>query len=123
AARSRGYEYYAVTDHAKDMPMQRMTDEKMLAQREALRTLAADGGMRLLHGTELNIDPAGEVDWGPDFLAGFDLCVASVHSHFNQPSDVMTRRLIRACENPFVTIIGHPTTRMIGRRQPIEADF
>jgi len=116
AARARGYEYYAVTDHAKNMPMQRMTDDKMLAQRDRLRALAAAGPMTLLHGTELNIDPDGGVDWDADFLSGFDLCVASVHSHFNQPSEEMTRRLIRACENPYITVIGHPTTRLTGKR-------
>jgi DNA polymerase (family 10) len=123
AARSRGYAYYAVTDHAKDLPMQRMTDAKMLAQREALRALAAESDMTLLHGTELNIGPDGGVDWDGDFLAGFDLCVASVHSHFQQDQATMTRRLIRACENPYVTVIGHPTTRLINRRAPVEADW
>ncbi|HEX2356072.1 MAG TPA: DNA polymerase/3'-5' exonuclease PolX [Micromonosporaceae bacterium] len=123
AARARGYEYYAVTDHAINLPMQRMTDAKMLTQRQRIRELAAEGPMALLHGTELNIDPDGEVDWDPDFLAGFDMCVASVHSHFNQSAAAMTRRLIRACENPYVNIIGHLTTRLIGRRPPIEADF
>ena len=123
AARARGYEYYAVTDHAINLPMQRMTDAKMLTQRQRMRELAAEGPMALLHGTELNIDPDGEVDWDPDFLAGFDMCVASVHSHFNQSAAAMTRRLIRACENPYVNIIGHLTTRLIGRRPPIEADF
>ena len=123
AARDRGYEYYAVTDHAKDLPMQRMTDAKMLAQRERLRELAGDGEMALLHGTELNIGPDGEVDWDADFLAGFDLCVASVHSLFSQDQATMTRRFIRACENPYVTIIGHPTTRLINRRPPVDADW
>lgn len=122
-ARARGYQYYAVTDHAKNMPMQRMTDEKMLAQRERLRALSREGKMTLLHGTELNIDPDGELDWDADFLAGFDLCVASVHSHFTQSSKAMTRRLIRACENPYVAIIGHPTTRLLGKRPPVEADL
>ena len=123
AARDREYEYYAVTDHAKDLPMQRMTEAKMLAQRERLRELAGDGEMALLHGTELNIGPDGEVDWDADFLAGFDLCVASVHSLFNQDQATMTRRFIRACENPYVTIIGHPTTRLINRRPPVDADW
>ena len=123
AARDRGYDYYAVTDHAKDLPMQRMTDAKMLAQRERLRELAGDGEMALLHGTELNIGPDGEVDWDADFLAGFDLCVASVHSLFSQDQATMTRRFIRACENPYVTIIGHPTTRLINRRPPVDADW
>lgn len=122
AAQARGLEYYAVTDHAKNLPMQRMTDAKMLKQREQIRALGS-GPMTVLHGTELNIDPDGEVDWDADFLSAFDVCVASVHSHFNQPSAEMTRRFIRACENPHVHIIGHPTTRQIGRRPPVEADW
>lgn len=123
AARQRKYAYYAVTDHAPKLYMQRMTDEKMLKQREELRKLERGGKMVLLHGTELNIDAEGEVDWGPEFLEGFDLCVASVHTDFNLSKDDMTRRLIRAMENPHVNIIGHPTTRLIGKRQPIEFDL
>ena len=125
AARRRGYEYYAVTDHAPDLIMQRMTDEKMLAQREQVRALAAQftGGLVLLHGTELNIGPDGSVDWDADFLAGFDICVASVHSHFEQSRAEMTRRFVTACENPHVNVIGHPTTRRIGKRPPVEVDF
>jgi len=130
AAAARGYAYYAVTDHAPDMAMQRMTDERMLAQRERVRELDGTyatrgrrGGLRLLHGTELNIGPDGEVDWPEEFLAGFDLCVASVHSHFNQDRRALTRRIVRACENPYVNIIGHPTTRIIGKRPGIDADL
>ncbi|GAA1631737.1 DNA polymerase/3'-5' exonuclease PolX [Catellatospora bangladeshensis] len=123
AARKRGHRYYAVTDHAKNMPMQRMTDAKMLAQRRRLRELADQGRMALLHGTELNIDPDGGVDWDAGFLAGFDICVASIHSHFTQTPAELTNRLVKACENPYVNIIGHPTTRLIGRRAPIEPDW
>ena len=125
AARRRGYEYYAVTDHAPDLIMQRMTDEKMLAQRERVRAMAAQftGDLELLHGTELNIGPDGSVDWDADFLAGFDICVASVHSHFEQSRAEMTRRFVAACENPHVNVIGHPTTRRIGKRPPVEVDF
>ncbi|MBV6698984.1 helix-hairpin-helix domain-containing protein [Kitasatospora aureofaciens] len=123
-AAARGYSYYAVTDHAPDLVMQRMTDEKMLAQREQLRQLAdRHKKLRLLHGTELNIGPDGDVDWPPEFLAGFDVCVASVHSHFGADRAAQTRRLIRACENPYVHVIGHLTTRRIGRRGPIDVDL
>jgi DNA polymerase (family X) len=128
-ARARGYEYFAVTDHAPNLFMQRMTIDKMLEQRGQVRELqarmAADGGhpMTLLHGTELNIGPDGTVDWPEDILAGFDVCVASVHSHFDQPRAEMTRRFLRACENPRVHIIGHPLTRRIGRRPPVDVDL
>jgi DNA polymerase (family 10) len=121
AAARLGHEYYAITDHAPDLFMQRMTDAKMLAQREQVRAL--ESGMTLLHGTELNIGPDGTVDWSGDFLAGFDLCVASVHSHFDQSRAEMTRRFIAACENPYVHIIGHPTARRIGRRASVDVDF
>jgi DNA polymerase (family X) len=122
-ARGLKYTYYAITDHAPNLYMQRMTDEKMLAQRAKVRRLEKQGKMVLLHGSELNIDAQGEVDWGPEFLDGFDVCVASVHSEFNQSKDEMTRRIVRACENPHVNIIGHPTARLIGKRAPIEFDF
>jgi DNA polymerase (family X) len=157
-AAARGYEYYAITDHAPNLFMQRMTTEKMLAQRERVRVLAERGAgapgrgagapgsgagapergagapgrgagapgrapMALLHGTELNIAPDGTVDWPAEFLDGFDMCVASVHSHFDQPRPEMTRRFVAACENPHVNIIGHPTARKIGKRPPVDVDF
>ena len=119
-----GHEYYAITDHAPDLFMQRMTDDKMLAQREHIAALQRTyPDMVLLHGTELNIDSHGGVDWDHDFLSGFDLCVASVHSNFTQDRDELTRRFVAACENPYVNIIGHPTTRLLGRRQQVDADW
>ena len=118
------YAYYAVTDHAPNLYMQRMTDEKILAQREQLRKLQSKyPKMTLLHGTELNIDPEGDVDWPPEFLEGFDLTVASVHSHFNLSRDEQTARVLRAIENPHVSVIGHLTTRKIGGRPPIDLDL
>lgn len=121
AAERRGYAYYAVTDHAPNLFMQRMTDEKILAQRAELERISSS--MRLLHGAELNIAPDGSVDWDADFLAGFDMCVASVHSHFDGGRAEMTRRFVTACENPHVNVIGHPLTRKIGRRPPVDVDF
>jgi len=124
AAAGMKYAYYAVTDHAPQLFMQRMTDEKMLAQRDRLKALQATyPTMTLLHGSELNIDPEGGVDWPEEFLAGFDVLVASVHTHFNLSKDEMTRRIVRAMENPYVNILGHPTARLIGKRPPIEFDL
>jgi len=122
-ARELGYSYYAVTDHAPDLAMHRMTDAKMLAQRERIAALGDEGsGMTILHGAELNIAPDGGVDWDERFLSGFDITVASVHSHFRQSEEDMTRRIITAMENPYVNIIGHPTGRLIGKRDPIAFD-
>jgi DNA polymerase (family X) len=85
AAQAKGYEYYAITDHAPNLIMQRMTDEKMLAQRDQVRALEAD--LELLHGTELNIGPDGSVDWDADFLEGFD--VGAAQRGWLTPDDVI----------------------------------
>ncbi len=123
AARLR-YAYYAVTDHAPNLAMQRMTDAKIKAQQRKVRALQDRyPKMVLLHGSELNIDPDGGVDWPEEFLSRFDVTVASVHSHFNQTREGMTRRFVRAMENPSVNIIGHPTTRRIGQREPVDVDL
>lgn len=119
----RALAYYAVTDHAPDLAMQRMTDAKMLAQRRKIAALQAKyPKMVLLQGSELNIGPEGSVDWGPEFLSKLDITVASVHGLFNQTKDEMTRRLITAMENPYVNVIGHPTARLIGKREAIDFD-
>jgi histidinol phosphatase-like PHP family hydrolase len=123
AAEQRGYQYYAVTDHAPNLVMQQMTDEKMLMQRAEVAALQQRVGLTLLHGTELNIAADGSVDWDADFLDGFDLCVASVHSSFDQDRTTMTARFITAVENPSVNIIGHPLTRKLGRRPPVDVDL
>ena len=121
AARRRHYRYLAITDHAPLLYMQRMTAEKALAQRSDLRRLA-DDHLTLLHGSELNVQPDGSLDWDDDFLSGFDLLVASVHSSFRMSRDDMTKRLIRAIDHPAVSIIGHPTSRSLGHRTPIDFD-
>ncbi len=123
AARARRYRYLAITDHAPLLYMQRMTAEKALEQRQQLRELEKGSGVALLHGSELNIQPDGSLDWDDEFLSGFDILVASVHSQFRQPAAEMTARILRAVENPFVNIIGHPTGRSIGHRPPVDADF
>ncbi|HTY30943.1 DNA polymerase/3'-5' exonuclease PolX [Mycobacterium sp.] len=122
AAARRGYRYCAITDHATELAMQRMTIDKALKQRSKLPELSRRHGIELLHGSELNIAADGSLDWDDDFLAGFDVLVASVHSDFDQTPEEMTRRLITAIEHPYVNIIGHPTTRVVARRPPIEFD-
>ena len=122
AASGRGYRYCAITDHAPQLAMQRMTRDKALQQRRKLPELSRRHGIELLHGSELNIAADGSLDWDDDFLAGFDVLVASVHSDFDQTRQEMTRRLITAIEHPYVNIIGHPTTRVLGRRPPIDFD-
>ena len=124
AAAAVGYAYYAVTDHAENLSMTGMTRNKVLAQRKKLLGLQKKyAKMTILHGCELNIAKDGSVDYDDHFLEGFDVLVASVHSLFRLSRDEQTARVIHAMENPFVNVIGHPTGRMIGRREPIDVDF
>jgi len=122
AAQAHRYRYLAITDHAPLLHMERMTDEKALDQRRRLQELGGRQGIALLHGSELNIQADGSLDWDDEFLAGFDILVASVHSAFSLSREDMTGRMIRAIEHPSVNIIGHPTARSIGHRAPIDFD-
>ncbi len=122
AAAGHGHRYCAITDHAQSMAMQRMTRDKILQQRRELPKSARRHGITVLHGSELNIGADGSLDWEDEFLAGFDVLVASVHSEFDQSREEMTKRLLAAIEHPYVNIIGHPTTRLLGRRPPIDFD-
>ncbi len=122
AASRRGYRYCAITDHAPQLAMQRMTRDKALQQRSELPELARRHDIELLHGSELNIAADGSLDWDDDFLSGFDVLVASVHSDLDQTREEMTRRLLTAIEHPYVNVIGHPTTRVLGRRPAVDFD-
>lgn len=117
AAVARGLDYVAITDHAEDLAMNGLSRERMLEQRAVIEDLRSDyPSIVILHGAELNIGTDGSVDYDAGFLTGFDFGVASIHSHFDLPQAEQTTRLITAIENPAVTVIGHPSGRMIGRR-------
>jgi DNA polymerase (family 10) len=123
-AASKGYRYLAITDHGEDLAINGSNREQMLEHRENIRSLQGDyPDMTILFGCELNIGPAGGLDYDADFRALFDYTVASVHSHFDLPIDEQTSRLIRAIEDPSVQSIGHLTGRYIGRRPGIELDI
>jgi DNA polymerase (family 10) len=123
AARAGGLEYIAITDHSKSLAMANGLDERR-ALEHAARIRAADGrdGLRLLAGIECDIRPDGSMDLETDCLAALDLVVASIHSAFNQDRRQMTDRILRALENPYVDILGHPTGRLILRREPYPLD-
>ena len=125
AAREAGLEYIAITDHSKSLAMANGLDE-WRALEHAARIRAADGagpGIRLLAGIECDIRPDGSLDLADDCLAALDLVVVSVHSAFNQDRQQMTDRLLRAIENPHVDILGHPTGRLILKRDPYAFDI
>jgi DNA polymerase (family X) len=124
AARARGYRVLAVTDHAEGT-LSGVSREVMLDQRAKIRALASElgDGFTLLHGVELNIGPAGELDYDLEFRRGFDWCLASVHDNFQLDRAAQTRRIVTAMQDPTVRMIGHLSARMIGGRPPIDLDL
>lgn len=124
AAREAGLEYVAVTDHSKSLAMANGLDEpRALAHAARIRAVDADRvDVRLLAGIECDIRPDGSLDLADDCLAALDLVIASVHSAFNQDHRQMTDRLLRAIENPYVDILGHPTGRLLLKREPYPFD-
>jgi DNA polymerase (family X) len=125
AVRDAGYEYAAITDHSKTAAYARgLTEERMLLQRSRLRSLQQRfPGLRLFHGTEADILADGSIDFGDPFLEGFDIVVASVHSRFGLGKEEQTSRLIRAVRNPMVSVLGHPSGRLLLSREPLSADW
>jgi DNA polymerase (family 10) len=125
AAQSRGFEYIAITDHAKFAEViGGLTPHDIRRQIDEIARLNETlDGFRVLTGIEANIQPDGSLDVPYELLARLDVVIASVHSVFRQAKDVMTTRLIRAIENEHVDVLGHPTTRKIGERPPIDADW
>ena len=121
---ARGYKVLAVTDHAEGT-VSGVPRETLLAQRERFRALQAELGdkLRLLHGVELNIGPAGELDYDLEFRRQFDWCLASVHDHFDLDRAAQTNRVVTAMRDPAVRMIGHLSARMIGGRPPIDLDI
>jgi DNA polymerase (family X) len=124
-AREAGLEYIAITDHSQALAMANGLDERRaLAFADRIRALDGERtGIRLLAGIECDIRPDGSLDLADDCLAALDFVVASVHSAFNQERQQMTDRLLRALENPHVDVLGHPTGRLILRREPYPLDI
>ena len=120
-----GYEYVAITDHSAGRGIANgLSIERLRAQISHLRAL--DGklnGMKVLCGSEVDIRADGTLDYPDEVLAELDVVVAAIHSGMSQESEKMTERIIKAMRNPFVTVLAHPTTRILGERGPIDADM
>jgi DNA polymerase (family 10) len=125
AARARGYRYIAVTDHSKGLGIAHgLNEERVREQRTEINRLNEIlKDFRVLAGIEVDIRADGSLDLPDEVLAGMDIVVASVHSAMGQEQEKMTRRIIRAMENPHVDVIGHPTGRLLGVREAIAVDM
>jgi DNA polymerase (family X) len=124
AARALGHEYIAITDHSKAVTVANGLDEKRLAEHiKALRAADAKNlGIRVLVGSEVDILKTGKLDYSDEALAQLDVVVCSIHSYFSLDRQAMTDRMLAAIENPYTQIIGHPTGRLLLRRDPLDYD-
>ncbi len=119
AARDLGLQYLGIADHSKSsFQANGLNEQRLRAQMAEIRVLNAEfeGHFRLFAGSEVDILKDGSLDFDDDLLAELDYCVASVHNVFNLPEAEMTKRIIRAIENPHVTMLGHVTGRLLLQR-------
>ncbi|HSM03612.1 MAG TPA: DNA polymerase/3'-5' exonuclease PolX [Longimicrobiales bacterium] len=125
ACRDRGYAYMAITDHSKAVTMVGgLTPEKLRAQWEEIGAVQEEMGdsIRIFRGQEVDILKDGDLDQPGEILEELDLVVASVHSFMDQDGATMTRRVLRAVTSGHVDILGHPTGRLLNRREPYDLD-
>jgi len=125
AAKDRGYEYIALTDHSKAVTVANGLDEKR-ATKQIAKIHAAQkkiSGIRLLTGMEVDILKDGRLDMDDELLAQLDVVITSVHSYMNLEKAAMTERILAAIENPYTQIIAHPTGRLVLRRDPFDYDM
>jgi len=125
AARELGHEYIAITDHSKAVTVANGLDEKrMAAHIKKIHAASEKGlGIRVLAGAEVDILKDGALDYSDEILAQLDVVVCSIHSYFNLDRAAMTDRMLAAIENPYTQIIGHPTGRLLLRRDPLGYDM
>jgi DNA polymerase (family 10) len=125
AARELGHEYIAITEHSKAVTVANGLDEKrMAAQITKLRAADKKGlGIRVLVGSEVDILKDGSLDYSDEILAQLDVVVCSIHSYFNLDRAAMTERMLAAIENPYAQIIGHPTGRLLLKREGFDYDM
>lgn len=122
----RGLSYIAITDHSKALAMTGGLDEKRALEHIArIREIDSQmqGRIRVFCGIEVDILADGALDLDDEVLAQMDVVIASVHSRFDQPREETTARVLRAIENPYVCILGHPTGRLLLRREPFAMDI
>jgi DNA polymerase (family 10) len=125
AARGMGFSYYGACDHSRSLSVAGgLSIERVREQQEEIRRLNAEFGtdLHVFSGTESDILGDGSLDYPDEVLASFDLVVASIHTRFSMSVEEATTRLIRAVENPFTTILGHPTGRLLLRREGYPVD-
>jgi len=125
AARERGYEYMAITDHSKNLAFANGLDDKRAVEhiRKIREANKHSDGFKIFAGIEVDILADGQLDLSGDVLGEMDLVIASIHSHFQQEPQQMTDRLLRAITSGHISILGYPTGRILLRREGYDFDF
>jgi len=122
AAEELGFKYASVNDHSKSAYYANGLDENRILQ-QIREVRGIESKMELFAGIEVDILTNGDLDYQNEFLSNFDFVIASVHSRFNLEEKEMTRRIIRAVENPFVDVLAHPSGRLLLLRDPYKFDI
>lgn len=124
-ARNRGYQYIAITDHSKGLGIARgLSAERLMEEMKEIEAINRKlKGFRLLAGVEVDIRGDGQMDFPDDLLKKMDIVVASIHSGFRQSRQQIMKRMASAMRNPYVSVIAHPTGRLIGERDPYDVDI
>ncbi len=124
-AKKRGYEYIAITDHSKGLAIARgLSAEKLMEEKKEIDAINKKlKGFKLIAGIEVDIRSDGHLDFPDEILKNLDIVIASIHSGFRQNKDKITKRLVSAMRNPYVSVIAHPTGRLIGERDPYDVDM
>jgi DNA polymerase (family 10) len=124
AAKARGYEYIAITDHSRSLRFAGgVSIDDLREHGAAVRKLSDRVGLHILMGSEVDILADGSLDYPDEVLRTLDVVIGSVHSRLRMPPEEMTRRMIAAVQNPHLDILGHPTGRIVGQRPPIDVDL
>ncbi len=124
-AKARGYEYLAITEHSRHLTVAHGLDAKRLSHQigQIDELNRGRSGIAILKGIEVDILEDGRLDLPDDILARLDLVVAAVHSKFNLSREKQTERILRGLDNPYVTMLAHPSGRLIGEREPYDVDM
>jgi len=125
AAKKRGYKYIAITDHSQSLKFAGgLTEERLREQIEKIRKLNQElDDFTILSGIEVDIKSDGSLDFSDEILSKLDVVIAAIHSGFKQESKVITERIVKAMQNKLVSIIAHPTGRLIGYRESYQVDI
>ncbi|MCD6422661.1 MAG: DNA polymerase/3'-5' exonuclease PolX [Elusimicrobia bacterium] len=123
-AKSLGYEWVGICDHSRSLKVARgLSIEELLKKKKEIENFNKKSDVKVLFGAEVDILPDGTLDYPDEILRQLDICIIAVHTAFNQPEDVLNKRILMAMENPYVHILAHPSCRLIGKREPLSIDY